>query len=120
MNARLQTQRPSLETAAPHEPAPARAAPENARVLDADFVARLTLLNASARALRGLGYRVFDEDALPRDGGRPTIRIGPSSRAASVDTLRGHANGVSIERRDGRGFACVDFMGVRVMWEVTV
>ncbi|AOJ08045.1 hypothetical protein [Burkholderia mayonis] len=97
-----------------------RTAAEDARVLDADFIARLTLLNASARALRGLGYRVFEENVSPRDGGRPTIRIGPSSCASSADALREHAGGVSIERRDGRGFACVDFMGVRVMWEVTV
>ncbi|AVR28634.1 hypothetical protein EZV77_13410 [Burkholderia thailandensis] len=108
------------ESAAPREFASASAAADQARVLDADFVARLTLLNACARALRGLGYRVFDENATPRDGGRPALRIGPSPCAASIGTLLDQSNGVTIERRDGRGFAHVDFMGVRVMWEVTV
>jgi hypothetical protein len=87
------------------------------RVFDADCVARLALLNASARALRGLGYRVLVEDITPLDGGRPSIQIGPR-RARTVGAIRELSNGMSIQRRGEQQFASVDFMGVRVTWEV--
>ncbi|TAM05609.1 MAG: hypothetical protein EPN70_08070 [Paraburkholderia sp.] len=90
---------------------------DGARVFDAECVSRLTLLNACARALRGLGYRVLSEEIAPRDGGRPTIRIQPYTEKSS-DLLRQLAGGVSILRRGHRQFACVIWMGVRVTWEV--
>uniref|UniRef100_UPI000951F70D hypothetical protein n=1 Tax=Serratia marcescens TaxID=615 RepID=UPI000951F70D len=70
-----------------------------------------------ARALRGLGYRVLAEEIAPRDGGRPTIQIGPYL-ATSSDVLRERAGGVSIQRRGNRQLAHVVFMGVRVAWEI--
>ncbi|MDO5940611.1 hypothetical protein [Burkholderia cepacia] len=98
-------------------PAPRCPLPDGRRVFDAECVSRLTLLNACARALRGLGYRVLLEEIEPRDGGRPTIQIGPYL-VKSSDVLRERAGGVSIQRRGNRQFAYVIFMGVRVMWEM--
>ncbi|MDW9234873.1 hypothetical protein C7S17_7276 [Burkholderia thailandensis] len=91
--------------------------PEGTRVFDAECVSRLTLLNACARALRGLGYRVLAEEIAPRDGGRPTIQIGPYL-VKSSDVLREHAGGVTVQRQGNRQFAYVVFMSVRVTWEV--
>ncbi|KVP51492.1 hypothetical protein WJ91_01455 [Burkholderia ubonensis] len=91
--------------------------PEGTRVFDAECVSRLTLLNACARALRGLGYRVLSEEIAPHDGGRPLIQIGPYL-AKSSDVLRERAGGISIQRRGNRQFAYVVFMSVRVTWEV--
>ncbi|MGE8577711.1 MAG: hypothetical protein ACN6QT_21700 [Burkholderia contaminans] len=98
-------------------PAPRGLLPDGTRVFDAECVSRLTLLNACARALRGLGYRVLAEEIAPRDGGRPTIQIGPYL-AKSSDVLRERAGGVSIQRRGNRQLAHVVFMGVRVAWEI--
>ncbi|KWD09658.1 hypothetical protein WM34_29455 [Burkholderia ubonensis] len=98
-------------------PAVSARMPEGTRVFDAECVSRLTLLNACARALRGLGYRVLTEEIAPRDGGRPLIQIGPYF-AKSSDVLRARAGGVSIQRRGNRQFAYVVFMSVRVTWEV--
>ncbi|MGU7812064.1 hypothetical protein [Burkholderia sp. AW49-1] len=98
-------------------PAPRSLLPDGTRVFDAECVSRLTLLNACARALRGLGYRVVTEEIAPHDGGRPTIQIGPYL-AKSSDVLRERAGGVSIQRLGNRQFAHVIFMSVRVTWEV--
>ncbi|MGS0969876.1 hypothetical protein ACVCIH_21855 [Burkholderia glumae] len=98
-------------------PTPRDLPPDGARVFDAECVSRLTLLNACARALRGLGYRVLSEEIQPHGGGRPTILIGPYL-AKSSDVLRERAGGVSIQRRGNRQFAYVIFMGVQVTWEV--
>ncbi|AIS95170.1 MULTISPECIES: hypothetical protein [pseudomallei group] len=98
-------------------PGPRSALPEGTRVFDAECVSRLTLLNACARALRGLGYRVLGEEIAPGDGGRPTIQIGPYL-AKSSDVLRERAGGATVQRRGDRQFAYVVFMGVRVTWEI--
>ncbi|UKD14905.1 hypothetical protein L3V59_18250 [Burkholderia aenigmatica] len=98
-------------------PAPRSLLPDGTRVFDAECVSRLTLLNACARALRGLGYRVLAEEIAPRDGGRPTIQIGPYL-VKSSDVLRERAGGISIQRNGNRQFASVVFMSVRVTWEI--
>ncbi|ONU48692.1 hypothetical protein [Burkholderia cenocepacia] len=98
-------------------PATRSALPDGTRVFDAECVSRLTLLNACARALRGLGYRVLAEEIAPRDGGRPTIHIGPYL-AKSSDLLRERAGGISIQRQGNRQFASVIFMSVCVTWEI--
>ncbi|KWZ43769.1 hypothetical protein WS72_13490 [Burkholderia savannae] len=87
------------------------------QVFDAECVSRLTLLNACARALRGLGYRVLREEIAPRDGGRPLIQIGPYV-AKSSGMLWTLAGGASIQKRGKQQFAYVVFMSVRVTWEV--
>ncbi|MBJ9695493.1 hypothetical protein [Burkholderia cenocepacia] len=97
--------------------APRRLLPDGTRVFDAECVSRLTLLNACARALRGLGYRVLAEEIAPRDGGRPTIQIGPYL-VKSSDVLRDRAGGATVQRQGNRQFAYVVFMSVRVTWEV--
>ncbi|MGP8432018.1 hypothetical protein ACT2FY_42855 [Paraburkholderia fungorum] len=71
---------------------PAPASPHRGTVLSASLVERLAVLNAAARELRAMGYRIVEE--LPRmDRDRAEIRIERTARsiAGLLDRGRNHA-----------------------------
>lgn len=86
------------------------------RVFDDGLIKRLATLNAAARSLRSMGYRLLDQRVQMGDGGTPVIVIGPGRERAS-NPLRRATTATTTYRQDNETYACVDYMGVKVIWK---